>query len=175
MTIVFPLPKLSCLAYLHSSIVIKLESNQYFCYPSSQKRKSRALASCTTHSTPSRSSSLLVLALQRTIVHLCVLMASSPSPWTDEPTLSVLGSQYTWSLTCCISELVMQSSISVLLANTKRLAPINRFSVVSMHVECDQGPPTSSTNKPASSARQSSIRRRSVASTTQTNASVFSK
>jgi hypothetical protein len=72
------------------------------------------------------------------------------------------------------SSSVMAPGTSLLFLKTSRLAPERRWNCQSVVEQMAPGQ-TSSCSNPASSWRQSSIRSRSVASTTQMSVSVFSK
>lgn len=87
-----------------------------------QNKNSRFFASCSTHSMPC-ASPLPVIALLSTSVHVCVAMSSSPSRCLRQQ--SALNDRCSGP-TFRTSSALMASATSVLLLNTKRLAPIKR-------------------------------------------------
>ena len=91
--------------------------------------KSRCRASCTTHSRPSLRFSP-VMALHWMMVHRCVWMASSCSPYGPgqvTPDTKKL-------LTCRSSSAPMQPPTSILLAKTSRLAPVRRYDAANARI-----------------------------------------
>ena len=132
-----------------------------------------SLASRTTHSKPS-SKLLPVMALQRTMVQLWVLMLSSCKPCLK---ISKLFTRF-WTA-YLLNLLIRHASNNVNLVQKDQEAGSHQSlgGLSQYDVDANGGCLccTSSSNKPPSSSLQSSSRARSVASTTHTRASVFSK
>lgn len=103
-------------------------------------------------------------------LHRVIGLATAPRRVRHAP-------QNTGPRTCRTSSSLMDPATSLLFLNTSRLAPMSRCVCVSNRLPSQprRTRPTSSKSNPSSSCRQSSMRSRSVASTTQISVSVFSK
>ena len=110
-----------------------------------QYKKSLSRASWTTHSNPC-SMFAPVIALHRTMVHLCVLIASKSSSYRS---LALSNQHSSATDTIRISSSVMQLPMSVLFEKTNKLAPINRCRCQLRPELGELGPPLQAVNPPA--------------------------